>query len=215
MWARSPWEFDALTSLWRELSTGTFTANDGSNKIDTTGRNGASILLEGTLAPGQSHTYPILITWHFPNCYRSGWQQTSTAGSSGRCRLPLHDRAPADTVAPVLRSHWKDAREVAAHVEMEYASLRARTLNFKEAVFASTLPPYVLDAVSANLAILKSPTVLREENGNLWGWEGCFPDNGCCEGSCTHVWNYAQAFPHLYPQLERTLRDLELRPLDG
>jgi hypothetical protein len=24
------------------------------------------------------------------------------------------------------------------------------------------------------------------------------------------VWNYAQAFPHLYPQLERTLRDLEL-----
>lgn len=64
--------------------------------------------------------------------------------------------------------------------------------------------------MSANLAILKSPTILREENGNIWGWEGCFPDNGCCHGSCTHVWNYAQALPHLYPQLERTLRDLEL-----
>ena len=59
-------------------------------------------------------------------------------------------------------------------------------------------------------AYSKSPTVLREENGHLWGWEGCFPDSGCCHGSCTHVWNYAQAFPHLYPQLERTLRDLEL-----
>ena len=68
----------------------------------------------------------------------------------------------------------------------------------------------MLDAVSANLGILKSPTVLRQENGNMWGWEGCFPDNGCCHGSCTHVWNYAQAFPHLFPQLERTLRDLEL-----
>ena len=68
----------------------------------------------------------------------------------------------------------------------------------------------MLDAVSANLAILRSPTVLRLENGDLWGWEGCFPDAGCCHGSCTHVWNYAQAFPNLYPQLERTLRELEL-----
>ena len=73
----------------------------------------------------------------------------------------------------------------------------------------------MLDAVSANLAILKSPTVLREENGNLWGWEGCFPDAGCCHGSCTHVWNYAQAIPHLYPRLERTLRDMEfVRSMD-
>ena len=71
---------------------------------------------------------------------------------------------------------------------------RARC-SFKEALFSSTLPAYVLDAVSANLGILKSPTVLREENGNIWGWEGCFPDSGCCHGSCTHVWNYAQAFP--------------------
>jgi len=52
--------------------------------------------------------------------------------------------------------------------------------------------------------------VLRLENGDIWGWEGCFPDAGCCHGSCTHVWNYAQAFPHLFPKLERTLRELEL-----
>ena len=99
---------------------------------------------------------------------------------------------------------------MAFHVSENYSSLRSRTVAFKEALFSSTLPPYVLDAVSANLAILKSPTVLRLENGDLWGWEGCFPDGGCCHGSCTHVWNYAQAFPHLFPKLERTLRELEL-----
>src|ERR1019366_5031392 len=46
MWLRSPgWEFDSLSALWREVSMGTFTANEGSNEIDTRGRNGGSILL--------------------------------------------------------------------------------------------------------------------------------------------------------------------------
>ena len=52
MWLRSPgWEFDSLSALWREVSTGHFTTNDGSNSVDTAGRNGGSILLEGKLAP--------------------------------------------------------------------------------------------------------------------------------------------------------------------
>ena len=209
MWLRSPgWEFDSLSAIWREVSTGAFTANDGSNNIDNAGRNGASILLAGHLAPGESRTYPILIAWHFPNSYIHDGAKTPPTGIEGSpgCRT----RASGPLWRPYYVNHWRDAREVAAYVDSNYASLRSRTFAFKDALFASTLPPYVLDAVSANLAILKSPTVLREENGNLWGWEGCFPDNGCCHGSCTHVWNYAQAIPNLYPQLERTLRDLEL-----
>jgi uncharacterized protein (DUF608 family) len=209
MWLRSPgWEFDSLSALWREVSTGTFTTNEGSNSIDKAGRNGTSILLEGKLAPGESRTYPILITWHFPNCYihDGGKAPAGMQGNEG-CRT-MADGQPAPW-RPYYVNHWKDARDVAQYVETEYASLRERTLKFRDALFASTLPPYVLDAVSSNLGILKSPTVLREENGNMWGWEGCFPDSGCCHGSCTHVWNYAQAIPHLFPRLERTLRDLE------
>ncbi len=210
MWLRSPgWEFDSLSALWREVSTGAFTANDGFNEKDTRGRNGASILLAGSLAPGESRTYPILIAWHFPNCYLQvgGAEHAEPSGEPG-CRSFPAGEPP--WWRPYYASIWNDARQVALYVEQNYDSLRARTLAFKEALFASTLPPYVLDAVSANLAILKSPTVLRLENGDLWGWEGCFPDAGCCHGSCTHVWNYAQAFAHLYPRLERTLRELEL-----
>lgn len=212
MWLRSPgWEFDSLSALWREVSSGTFTANDGSNDTDTAGRNGGSILLEGTLRPGESQTHPIVIAWHFPNCYLHVGGMASAAveaqGNPG-CRSLPEGHAPL--WRPYYASTWNDAREVAVYVHQNYTSLRARTVAFKDALFSSTLPPYVLDAVSANLAILKSPTVLRVENGDLWGWEGCFPDAGCCHGSCTHVWSYAQAIPHLFPELERTLRELEL-----
>jgi uncharacterized protein (DUF608 family) len=211
MWLRSPgWEFDSLSALWREVSTGNFTANDGSNTIDTDGRNGCSILLPGALGPGESKTHRIVISWHFPNCYlQVGGLVASEGHGTAGCRSFPEGTPPL--WRPYYTSLWKDAREVALYVDEHYAALRARTVAFKEALFSSTLPPFVLDAVSANLAILKSPTVLRLENGDLWGWEGCFPDAGCCHGSCTHVWNYAQAFPHLYPQLERTLRELELR----
>ena len=66
--------------------------------------------------------------------------------------------------------------------------------------------------MAANLTILKSPTVLRQADGRLWAWEGCSDNAGCCPGSCTHVWNYAQAIPHLFPALERTLRETEFGP---
>jgi len=90
-----------------------------------------------------------------------------------------------------------------------YRDLEAKSQLFTDAFYDSTLPPEVLDAVSANLSILKSPTVLRQRDGKLWSWEGCSDNSGCCEGSCTHVWNYAQAIPHLFPALERSLRQTE------
>jgi uncharacterized protein (DUF608 family) len=211
MWLRSPgWEFDSLSALWREVADGTFTANDGSNSVDTAGRNGGSILLEGSLAPGAARTHIIVIAWHFPNCYLREGAKPDAENVKGEpgCRTVAAGAPPP--WRPYYAAQWKDARDVAFYVETNYKSLQTRTVQFKEALFSSTLPSYVLDAVSANLGILKAPTVLRQENGHMWGWEGCFPDAGCCHGSCTHVWNYAQAFPHLYPQLERTLRDLEL-----
>ena len=66
-----------------------------------------------------------------------------------------------------------------------------------------------VEAVAANLCILKSPTVLRQSDGRLWGWEGCDESKAQGPGTCTHVWNFAQAVAHLFPSLERTLRETE------
>ena len=193
-WFSGGW-FDAISALWREVSTGNFQPKPGRQTEGYTGRNGGSILIEGKLAAGQQVTYPIVITWHFPNIVSEGKEANS-------CRQPRSK--------PFYSTQWEDARQVLFYVRDHYESLRQRTQAFHDALFNSTLPAYVLDAVSANLGILKSPTVLRHVDGGIWAWEGCFSNRGCCEGSCTHVWNYAQAMPHLFPALERTLRENEL-----
>ncbi len=209
MWYRGGW-FDGISALWREVSTGNFLPNDGHDAAQLNGRNGGSILMAGRLQPGERITYPIVITWHFPNSHLlAGGEGT---GGGGVYSGPAVRQSTCCTPAwrPYYASQWKDAFKVMMYVSEHYASLRSRTQAFHDALFASSVPAYVLDAVSANLAILKSPTVVCEENGNIWGWEGCFSERGCCYGSCTHVWNYAQALPHLFPQLERTLREQEL-----
>ena len=213
MWFRGGW-FDWLSALWREVSTGTFTENDGTHRPGMTGVNGGSILLPHRLEPGDSVTFPILITWYFPNSHR----RIGGVGDPGwSAELPppenLDDTPPA--WRPWYAGQFSDAADVAKYVREEYSSLRSRTRAFRAALASSTLPVEAIDAVSSNLAILKSPTILRQENGNLWAWEGCFTTHGSCHGSCTHVWNYAQAFPHLFPKLERGLREAEyLRSID-
>ncbi|HEY2856976.1 MAG TPA: GH116 family glycosyl-hydrolase, partial [Terracidiphilus sp.] len=139
MWLRSPgWEFDSLSALWREVSTGSFTENDGSNAVDHAGRNGASMLLAGNLAPGASRTHTVLITWHFPNCYlREGGvsEDPNVKGTQG-CRT-MAEGKPAPW-RPYYASQWNDAREVALYIEQNCMSLRQRTVQFKEALFSST-----------------------------------------------------------------------------
>ncbi len=202
MWFRGGW-FDSVSALWREVSTGSFKPNKGKDAHKYSGRNGGSVMLGGSLKPGKTVTYPIVIAWHFPNChYDARRVNNREAGGDTCCEEPIWK--------PFYASRWDNAAEVAAHVRKHYGSLRSRTRSFTNALFKSSLPAYVLDAISANLAILKSPTLLLQDSGNAWGWEGCFVNNGCCAGTCTHVWNYAQALPHLYPDLERTFRETEL-----
>lgn len=118
------------------------------------------------------------------------------------------EQAP-QTYVPWYSTQFRTVREVAEHWRKAYTELRRRSEQFRDAFYDTTLPPEVVEAVAANLTILKTPTVLRQHDGRLWCWEGCGDSAGCCAGSCTHVWNYAQALCHLFPSLERSLRKTE------
>jgi uncharacterized protein (DUF608 family) len=122
----------------------------------------------------------------------------------------------ATTCCAVLENHvpWYAGRfesinDVVAYWRDNYDRLRGESALFRDTFYDTTLPAEVVEAVAANLTILKSPTVLRQTDGRLWCFEGCGDNWGCCHGSCTHVWNYAQAICHLFPDLERSLRQTE------
>ncbi|MBN1911944.1 MAG: hypothetical protein JW818_19640 [Pirellulales bacterium] len=123
--------------------------------------------------------------------------------SGGECAF---DPDPPETYVPWYSTKYKSIQALAADWKERYNDLRSESAKFRDAFYDSTLPPEVVEAVAANITILKSPTVLRQHDGRLWCWEGCCDGHGCCAGSCTHVWNYAQAICHLFPSMERTLR---------
>lgn len=81
--------------------------------------------------------------------------------------------------------------------------------DFHDALFTSTYPEYVIDAVASNITVIRSNTCFRIEDGTFLAYEGCHDLNGSCAGTCTHVWNYAQTMAFLFPALERSARKVE------
>jgi len=193
-WLRAGW-FDALHEFWDVFSAQGTLPEHSYGPSDEGKSDVSSLALRAMLQPGESVTLPFFLTWYFPN-FTKHWQ-----GAGQKC---------ACEERPVWRnyyaSQWRDALDVARYYAANEERLYRQTRDFHGTLFASTLPPYVLDALSSQASILHSPTVLRLEDGTFYGFEGCHAESGCCEGSCTHVWNYAQTAAFLFPSLERSLR---------
>jgi uncharacterized protein (DUF608 family) len=214
-WFRGGW-WDPLTMAWNNIREARVRAVEPVEKD----AGGASLFVPFSLAPGASKTIRVMMAWYVPesNLHEgvpTPDEKKNCDPESGCCAGPADlgvtngKQNPSLNYKPWYSSQFNDIGEVAAYWEKNYEDLHQKSTLFKESFYASTLPAEVLEAVAANLTILKSPTVLRQYDGRLWNWEGCGDDGGCCSGSCTHVWNYAQAISHLFPALERTLRNTE------
>ena len=196
-WFRGAW-YDAFHKFWDDFSlTGTLPERT----YDTPSPKGqgdvGSIVLKAEVGPGETVTLPVYVSWHYPN-FCKYWGEASCDCGSCECEQP--------TWLNHYATWLSDALEAAAYAAKHAARLYAETKLFHDTLFASTLPTYVLDAVSSQMSTLKTTTCLRLEDGTFYGFEGCHCGGGCCEGSCTHVWNYAQTLAFLFPALERSMR---------
>ena len=201
-WFRGGW-YDALTMAWKDVASGASFDRPPVASGEQPAP-GATLFVPLKLSPGEHRTIALRMCWYAP-------QSNLRVGAQG-APDEFKPEPGEPTYRPWYAERFPNIEDVAKYWSDHYTDLRNRTKLFTDTFYDSTLPPEVVNAVACNLSILKSPTVLRQSDGKFWGWEGTGDEGGSCAGSCTHVWNYAQAVSHLFPELERSLRETEFGP---
>lgn len=207
-WFRGGW-FDANTLVWKSVAEGSMPEADAYAEGGASA--GGSLYVPLSIAAGGKTTIRLRLCWYVPKSEIVEGRDEAAAMAAGECNCAGGACAPKKPAAyvPWYAGRFANVEVVSSYFGANYDRLRKATSDFSECFYDTTLPAEVIEAVAANLYILKSPTTMRQADGRLWLWEGCHDDNGCCHGSCTHVWNYAQAMAHLFADMERTLRETE------
>lgn len=200
-WFRGGW-FDARTDRWNAIASGR--AEERAPHASGECGGGASLWLPLDLPARGEATVTVRIAWHEPHS-KLRWG----AGERNEDCAVAVVKDPDSAYRPHYAACLPDIDHVTTEFRTRLPELEQRTRAFADALHTTDIPAIALEAVTANLGILRSPTVLRQHDGRLWAWEGSGERNGSCHGSCTHVWNYAQALAHLFPDLERSLRETE------
>lgn len=206
-WYRGLW-IDALEIYWRDLiKPGTLTNRSypREQRFKSSGwhdRDTGHIAAHISLQPGETQSVRYVISWNFPN-NRNYWSTDAD--------IRAEQAGLRNAWKNYYATQWVDSTTSAYYALSEWDRLYRETQLFKDSLFASTMPAAAVDAIAATMSVLKSPTVLRLEDGTFYGWEGVGVSAGCCEGSCTHVWNYAQTLAFLFPKLERSMRSANYR----
>lgn len=191
---RTSWRGDSLLNeslidFWDDFEC------DGEleERASTDAKPMASLAVTATVGPGEERAIPFVLSWSFPN--RRGW-------GGGKAD-------PDTIVGNAYCERFPDAWEAANYAWAAWDDAERETGAFVRSVTESTLPPEAKEAALFNLSTLRTQTCFRTGDGRFYGWEGCFDRQGSCHGNCTHVWNYEHALGNLFPELARSMRELE------
>lgn len=201
-WYRGHW-FDALQKYWNAVTTpgalpdrqydGALVAGKGGSVND---RDHGTLASRMRVDPGETRKFRLAINWRYPNFERYWDSNIRTAPNKGS----VPDRWT------LQHSVWWPTIDAAVDQTVsDWSPMWQQTRKFAEVLRQTDLPDPVLDAISSTISTLKSPTVTLFKDSVFYGFEGSHMQEGCCEGSCTHVWNYQQALPFLFPDLAQSL----------
>ena len=150
---------------------------------------------ECAAGPGRVDNLTFVLAWYFP--VRENYWHDDDEQMKGK------------KLTNYYGTRFKSAWEVASHTAGRLPELESKTRSFTETLFSSSLPAYVLEAVSSQASIMRTNTCMLLEGKQFFGFEGCADSEHNGWMTCSHVWNYEQAVAFLFPELERSMRDTE------
>ncbi len=150
-WERAGW-WDDIQKFWDDFrqdgrlqpATGDTLSPEGRTDVGTLG-------LMFSLQPGETKELLFVLTWYFPN------------------RTNYWDSDPevkGKALTNWYGTQWSDAWDVAKYVITNFELLEEKTLLFHNTLFNSTLPGYVLDAMSSQASIMATNTGMRLSDGS-------------------------------------------------
>ena len=158
------------------------------------------IVQSTSIPPNTSVTLTFILTWNFPN----------------RLRDTLGLGQQYATILPSLLGNrycdwFKNSDDVLAYCVENMGMLLSTTKLYTGTMYASTIPPELLDSASGRVACMRSATMWWTNaacslkygtQGTIMGTEG----NGCCPLNCTHVYGYTTLMERLWPTLAQDMR---------
>ncbi|SMD09146.1 GH116 family glycosyl-hydrolase [Pedobacter nyackensis] len=175
----------AAIEPWPVMSKHFNAAVTDSASADAPGKLVGGIEMAASLSPGKSLKADYSISWHFNN-------------ANVNLKKIVKDAQEGFHYA----TRFKDARAVSAYLQSNFEKLTKTTELWSTTWNDATLPYWFLERTFINIDTLATANTYRFADGRFWSWEGV----GACAGTCTHVWQYAQAVARIFPELERDLR---------
>lgn len=159
------------------------------------------LIAELELNPGEEKEVSFTLTWYFPKTY-------AVLSQRGRHNVEYFLSGDSTRYYAEL---YKDAFAVSDHILDNKKELTKNTFLWRDTWYNSTLPYWFLDRTFANTSTLATNTSHLLNNGMFYGHEGV--NQG--PGTCIHVWGYVQAPGRLFPDLEKSLREMvDFKPFD-
>ena len=208
--ARSNWDsgawWDSYQKWVDEFSVDGKLHDSSPPKPTAEGKSEYSTLApQARLGPGDSTTITFILAWYFP-VRENYWHGD---GDDEGEWIPHHDKVKDKKLTNYYGTRFKSAWEVASHTAGRLSELESKTRSFTETFFSSSLPSYVMEAVSSQASIFRTNTCMLLEGKQFFGFEGCGDDEHNGWMNCSHVWNYEQALAFLFPELERSMRNTD------
>ncbi|MBC9932343.1 GH116 family glycosyl-hydrolase [Chitinophaga qingshengii] len=169
------------TQLELPISAATFSRRRSEQSVRNINQKlTAGVMVKHWLLPGKDTRCDFAISWYFPNL--------SFKDIQGKGRY--------------YANQFADAAAVMGYVRHHHTRLAGDSRLWKATWYDATLPWWLMERTFMNISTLATTTAHRFQSGRFYAWEGV----GACEGTCTHVWQYAQAVGRIFPALERDTR---------